>query len=142
VVSGRSSMPDPALATPQDHNHDLVTIVSPHVTKNPRSTPPPHHGKANKSGAEQRERRRLRDGFGDYDFAVAGLEIGNEDLVRSCIKGSAAEAREYPVISTGLSTQATAVAAPTTRGIEAAPTTTTKTSGASPAEEPGESLSA
>jgi hypothetical protein len=56
-----------------------------------RASPPPHRREAKEAGAEQRDRRRLGYGdFGDHDLAVAGLEIGDQDLVRARVEGAAA----------------------------------------------------
>ena len=52
--------------------------------------PTPDHGKADKPDAKQRDRPRLWYEFSDYNLAVAGLEIGDQDLVCARIEGAAA----------------------------------------------------
>jgi hypothetical protein len=53
----------------------------------------PQRSEAEEAYTDERDRGRLGHGggdFGDDHLAVAGLEIGEQDLVRSGIKGAAA----------------------------------------------------
>ena len=83
----------------------------------------PRRGKAGKPRTEQRDRRRLgcRD-FGDHDLAVAGLQIGEQDLVDAGVEGAAAATGSRAVISTATAT--TAITATTTTAATGEATTT------------------
>jgi hypothetical protein len=70
---------------------------------------PPDGNEANEAGAEERDGRRLGHcgrKFGNHDLAVAGLEIGDQDLLCARIKGA--------TTTTGTSTGGAARAAATT----------------------------
>jgi hypothetical protein len=76
---------------------------------------PPHRGEAKEAGAEQRDRRRLGYEFGNHHLAVAGLEIGDQDLVDPRVQGPATTTG---TISTwaAITTRTAAVAATTAAG--------------------------
>jgi hypothetical protein len=86
-----------------------------------------HRGEAKDAGAEQRDRHRFgyrRREFANYDLAVAGLQIGDQDLVAAGVEGTPATSR-----ATGVrhppTPAAAAVAAAATRAAKkdaAAPT--------------------
>jgi hypothetical protein len=77
------------------------------VLISPAAPSPCDNCEAYETSANQREGDRFRHfcggKFGDYDLAVSGLEIGDEDLVRSSVEGTAA--------ATGSTTAGTAQAA-------------------------------
>jgi hypothetical protein len=100
-----------------------------------RPTAPSHCGEAKKTGAEQRDRRRLGyRAFGDHDLTVAGPEISNQDLVCTRIEGAATTTGTTTEVA-GTTTGTTAVAAATA---PTWPATTTAAAEAAAARAPSE----
>jgi hypothetical protein len=89
-----------------------------------RPAAPKHRSKANETATEQSDGRRLWYGdFGDHDLAVAGLEIGDQDLVGADIEGATATTRTRTgVAATATSATAIAAAAAATSISSASPT--------------------
>jgi hypothetical protein len=73
--------------------------------------PTPDHGKADKPDAKQRDRPRLWYEFSDYNLAVAGLEIGDQDLVCARVKGATTATGTFTQLATTTTAAATTVAA-------------------------------
>jgi hypothetical protein len=98
-----------------------------------RPASPPHHGKAGKARGEQCNGSWFGYQFGDHDLAVAGLEIGKQDLVGTHIEGAAATAGAFSARRANATCPAAVTA--TATGTEASASAATEaTSSATPGE--------
>jgi hypothetical protein len=81
-----------------------------------RPASPTRRGKAEETRAEQSDRGRLgylSKKFGDHDLAVAGLEIGHQDLVGTGVEGAAAKTGTNAKMARVVASAPAAVATPT-----------------------------
>ena len=83
--------------------------------------PTPDHGKADKPDAKQRDRPRLWYEFSDYNLAVAGLEIGDQDLVGAGVEGAAPTTESINLRTAVAPAPAAVAATPASAAARAAP---------------------